>query len=130
MITIDPQQEIFTQVKVDLENLGYDVYDGFLPPADTLYPFVYLGDCRQSDDENKTAVFGNVYLTIHVWHNSPKQRGTVSNMMLIIKAACRKIARTKNFAWSVRNVNQQIIPDNTTGVPLLHGVVEVEWKFS
>lgn len=126
----DPQQEIFSRVKIDLEALGHAVYDGVLPPDGTPYPFDYLGDCRQIDDANKSAVFGNVYLTIHVWHNDPKQRGTVSKMMLDIKSACRNIGRTKNFAWSVRSINQRIIADYTTKSPLLHGVLEVEWKFS
>lgn len=126
----DPQQEIFTQIKINLEALGYSVFDGYLPPADTPYPFVYLGDCRQSDTANKTAVFGNVYLTIHVWHNNPRQRGTVSQMMLAIKQALRKIEHTTNFSWLLLSVNQQIRPDNTTKTPLLHGILEVEFKFS
>lgn len=126
----DPQQEIFSRVKIDLESLGHAVYDGILPPDGTDYPFDYLGDCQQTDDANKSAVFGNVYLSIHVWHNNPRQRGTVSQMLLDIKTVCRKINRTNNFSWTVRNVNQRIIPDNTTKNPLLHGVLEVEWKFS
>ncbi len=126
----DPQQEIFTRVKQDLEALEHAVYDSVMPPEGTPYPFDYLGDVQQIDDANKSAVFGNVYMTIHVWHNSPKKRGTVSRMLLDIKTACRKISHTENFAWSVRNVEQRIITDNTTKSPLLHGVLEVEWKFS
>lgn len=130
MIYIDPQQELFTQLKLNIEALGYDVYDGFLPTADTPYPFVYLGDVHQVDDANKTAVFGNVYITIHIWHNNPKQRGTVSKMMLDIKTVCRKLGHTSNFAWMLRNVNARIFPDKTTKQPLLHGVIEAEFKFS
>lgn len=126
----DPQQELFSKLKTDIESLGYDVYDGFLPPEGTSYPFVYMGDCQQSDDANKTAVFGNVYQTIHVWSNTPLNRGTVSQMLLAIKNVCRVINHTDNFAWFVRNVNQRIISDNTTKTPLLHGILEVEFKFS
>lgn len=126
----DPQQEVFTRVKLDLEKLGYTVHDGALPPDNTPYPLVYLGDVQQIDDANKSAVFGNVYLTIHVWHNNYKLRGTVSGMLLDIKSACRRIGRTDNFAWSVRNMTQRIITDTTTNSPLLHGVLEVEWRFS
>jgi hypothetical protein len=126
----DPQQELFTAVKLSLEAKAHSVYDGFLPPADTPYPFDYLGDCRQSDEANKSAVFGRVYLTIHVWHNNPKQRGTVSKMLLDIKTACRQIRHTANFAWDLRNVNQQIFADTTTNTPLLHGVIEAEFYFS
>ena len=130
MIIIDPQQELFTRLKLDLEALGYSVYDGVMPPEDTPYPFIYLGESQQNDDANKTAVFGNVFQTIHVWHNNQKQRGTVSKMLLDSKTVCRKVAHTSNFAWGVRNVSQRIITDTTTSVPLLHGVLDVEFKFS
>lgn len=126
----DPQQELFSKLKKDLESKGFAVYDGFLPPEGTPYPFVYLGDSQQTDDANKSAVFGNVFQTIHVWHNNPRQRGTVSQILLEIKLSCRLIEHTKNFAWDVRDISQQIIPDNTTATPLLHGVLDVEWKFS
>lgn len=126
---MDPQQEFFTRLKLDLEALGYDVYDGFLPPEDTPYPFIYLGDNNQSDKETKTAVIGNVYQTVHVWHNNPKQRGTASAMVLAIKTACRKIEHTDNFSWVVQNISSRIFGDNTTKT-LLHGVVNVELKFS
>lgn len=130
MIAIDPQQELFTRLKLDLEALEYAVYDGFLPPDGTPYPFVYLGDFQQIDDANKSAVFGNVFPTIHIWSDTPKNRGTVSKMLLDIKTACRKIEHTANFAWSVRSMNQRILPDNTTKTPLLHGIVEAEFYFS
>ena len=127
---VDPQQELFTQIKLGTEAIGYTVYDGFLPPEGTPYPFVYLGDFRQSDNANKSAVFGTVYATIHVWSNTPKNRGTVSKMLLDIKAVCRRIEHTTNFGWMLLNVNQQIITDTTTKSPLLHGVIEAEFKFS
>lgn len=127
---MDPQQELFTKLLTEIKALGYDVYDGFLPPDGAPYPFVYLADSQQIDDANKTAVFGNVYQTIHVWHNNPRQRGTVSKMLLAIKNTCRKLEHTDNFAWNVRNVNQRILPDKTTKQPLLHGLLEIEFSFS
>lgn len=127
---MDPQQELFTKLLTEIKALGYDVYDDFLPPDGTPYPFVYLADSQQTDDANKTAVFGNVYQTIHVWHNNPRQRGTVSKMLLAIKNTCRKLEHTDNFAWDVRNVNQRILPDKTTKQPLLHGLLEIEFSFS
>lgn len=127
---IDPQQELFTKLLTGIKALGYDVYDGFLPPDGTPYPFVYLGDSRQSDEANKSAVFGTVYQTIHLWSDTPKNRGTISRMMLDIKTMCRRIEHTDNFAWHLKNMNQRIIPDTTTKQPLLHGIIETEFKFS
>lgn len=129
MAHIDPQQELFSKLKTDIKAL-YAVYDGFLPPADTPYPFVYLGDCQQTDIANKTAIFGRVHLTIHVWHNNPERRGTVSGMILNIKNICRKIGHTANFAWEARGISTRIFPDTTTSSPLLHGVIEGDFYFS
>lgn len=128
---MDPQQELYTAILLRLKELyGNDVYDGFLPPANTPYPFVYLGDFRQNDKETKGAILGTVYPTIHIWHNNPHQRGTVSAMMLNIKTKLRRIEKTANFSWTIKNVEQRILPDNTTKTPLLHGVLELEFMFS
>ena len=127
---MDPQQEIFTELLLKLKDLGYDVYDTFLPPKGTPYPFIYLADSQQTDTQTKSAVMGNVYQTIHVCHNNPKQRGTVSKMLLEIKEICYKLEHTENYAWMIQSVNQRILPDNTTNTPLLHGLLEVEFKFS
>lgn len=127
---MDPQQELFTGLLLKLKDLGYGVYDTFLPPKDTPYPLIYLADNQQTDTKTKSALTGNVFQTIHVWHNNPKQRGTVSQILLDIKKICYMLEHTENFGWFVVNINQRILPDNTTKTPLLHGLLEVEFKFS
>ncbi|MDD3186597.1 MAG: hypothetical protein PHD56_14260 [Anaerostipes sp.] len=127
---MDPQQELFTALYVQLKEKGYDVYDSFLPGEDASYPFIYLADSQQVDDRNKTTTFGNVFQTIHVWHNNPKRRGTVSGILLDVKSICYGLEETKNFGWDLLHVNQQILPDTTTKQPLLHGVLNVEFKFN
>lgn len=128
---MDPQQELFTAVLVELRKRYPDqVYDTFLPPEGTPYPFIYLADSVLTDKANKTAVFGNVSQTIHVWHDNPRQRGIVSQMLLQIKQICRHLEHTGNFSWSVQDLNQRILPDTTTNQPLLHGIVEVTFLFS
>ena len=127
---IDPQQELFTAYKLSLEAKGYAVYDGAMPPEDTPYPFIYLGDFRQSDRMHKNAVTGAVYPTIHIWHNNPRQRGTVSKMLLDAKEVIYKTERTQHYNWLIQSVDSRIIPDNTTQTPLLHGIVEAGVQFS
>jgi len=127
---VDPQQELFTELLLQLKKKGYDVYDTFLPPEGTSYPFIYMADSQQIDDINKSAVFGNVHQTVHVWHNNPRQRGTISKMLLNIKNIGRGIERTANFGWFILNIDQRILPDRTTAQPLLHGILEMEFKFS
>ena len=127
---MDPQQELFTELLLKLKDMEYDVYDTFLPPEGTSYPFIFIADSQQTDTQTKSAVMGNVYQTIHVWHNNPKQRGTVSQMLLDIKKVCYILEHTVNFAWMIQNVNQRILPVKTTKTPLLHGLLGVEFKFS
>lgn len=128
---MDPQQELFSYLLVELKKQYPDnVFDGVLPPDDTPYPFIYIGNSQLVDDANKSAVFGNVYQIVHIFHDNPKQRGTVSKMLLDIKNISRELEHTTNFAWSLRNVDQQIIPDTSTGIPLLHGVLSLEFKFN
>lgn len=127
---MDPQQELFTALRLAIEAQGYGVYDGGLPPDGTPYPFVYLADSRQHDQQNKSAIFGTVYQTVHVWHSNPRQRGTVSEILADIKAVARELHDTKYFAWCVSNVEQRILADNSTRTPLLHGVLELEFRFS
>jgi hypothetical protein len=127
---MDAQQELFTALKLGIEAKGYTVYDGVLPPDGTPYPFVYLGEFRQTDKEHKNAVTGTVVPMIHVWHNNTRQRGTVSKILFDIKTVCRQITHTSNYAWLIRNVNGRILADNTTKTPLLHGVVEADCVFS
>lgn len=137
MGNIDPQQEIFTAYKLALEEMGYSVYDGCLPPEKSEdnpegaeYPFIYLEDFRQSDQMLKNAVMGSVYPTISVWHNNTNQRGTVSQMLSDVKRVIYSINKTKSYSWLVQSVETRIIPDKTTKTPLLHGIVEAGLKFS
>lgn len=130
MVNIDPQQELFTAYKVELEAMGYSVYDGSLPPEDTPYPFYYLGEFSQSDKMFKNAITGTVHPIVHVWHNNEKQRGTVSKMLFDAKRVICTVDRTTNYSWLPQSLNSRIIPDNTTKTPLLHGIIEAGVEFS
>lgn len=74
---MDPQQELFSALLLELKKQYPDgVYDTFLPPEGTPYPFIYLADSDLNDRANKTAVFGTVSQTIHVWHDNPRHSFT------------------------------------------------------
>lgn len=82
---MDPQQELFSAVLMALkekyEDTGVGVYDTDLPPEDTPYPFVYLADCSESDQATKNEIIGETNLTLKVWHDNIRQRGTVSGIL-------------------------------------------------
>lgn len=124
---MEPQQMLFTYLLEALREKKYDVYDGMMPPKGAPYPFIYLGNSQTVDENRKQAVQGTVYQTIHVWHNNVRQRGTVSAMVLDIKMACRQLER--QAGWLLTECSSQILPDNTTDTPLIHGLIEVAFRF-
>nr|DAT82560.1 MAG TPA: hypothetical protein [Caudoviricetes sp.] len=139
---MDPQQELFTYFVIKLkEEYGEDmVFDGFMPPEETPYPFIYLADSQQTDDYgNKTAIFNNVYQAIHIWNDTPRKRGTVSNMALKIKNIARRLEYTNNYKWEIKDIKQRILVDTTKqkslvdtadSTPLMHVILELEFKSS
>lgn len=121
------QQELFSYFKTQL-----NAYDGMLPPQGTPYPFYYLADTRQQLGTAKTQDYGYVTLIVHVWHDNPKKRGTVSVMMDNIIGMAGSLEETANFKWSlIRNeTEQQILADNTTTPPLMHGWSSLRFCYS
>lgn len=126
---MEAQQELFTELVQSIKKLGFAVYDGFLPPEGTAYPFVYVADFTQTDTNTKSGDCGRVHPVVHVWHNNPRQRGTVSVMLAQIKDVYRYISHTNNHSWTATNINQRIFADTTTKTPLLHGVIEADFLF-
>ena len=124
---MDPQQMLFSKLLVELRAKGYDVYDGALPPENTPYPFIYLGDSQTVDAARKGAVQGTVFQTIHIWHDNLKKRGDLSAMILAVKGTCREIENTTG--WLLSECSTQILPDTTTRTPLLHAVIETGFRF-
>ena len=131
---MDPQQEMFSALLITLKEkykgTGIGVYDTVLPPKDTPYPVGYLADCTESDQATKSEIVGEVNLTLKVWHDNVRQRGTVSGILADIKNICRSIEHTEHYAWNMQRPTQRILPDNTTKQPLLMGILEVAFKFS
>ena len=128
MDAISPQQEVFVAVKAVCMNLGYSTYD-YLPMENVSYPFVFIGEDSSTDIPNKTAIHGSYNLTLHIY-NDQKKRGTTSKMMLNIKQALRELKHTQGFYISVNSINDQIIQDTTTNIPLSHGIIDVEFYFN
>ena len=127
---LEPQQALFIAIRKALEELyPGSVYDGAIPGPETEYPFTYLGEFNQVDRETKSVIIGYIPVTIHNWHNRTDKRGTLSTRNQAVKAVLRA-ADHPDYAFHVRNVVSRIIPDNTTSVPLMHGIVEADVYFT
>lgn len=132
---MDSQQEIFSALLMQLEKAlkskNVKVYDTFLPCEGTPYPYVYIGSSQLVDDYgNKSMILGNISQVVDVWHNNPRKRGELSEIMMIVKEVARQINRTTNFAFQINNINQRILSDTSTGTTLMHGVLELDFKIT
>lgn len=124
MIEISPQQRIWIDVRMLSVSLGYDTYD-YLPDSQADYPFVFIGESFKQDiRRHKDYLNGQTQVTVHVWHNDWKQRGTVMQMMTNIEQAVRE-----KYHMNVQGVDTQVLTDNSTGSNLLHGVLEINIKY-
>lgn len=122
---MDAQQTLFTYLLQALKK-KYDVYDSALPPKSTKYPFIYLGDNQSVDVIYKYEYGDMIYQTIHVWHNDPKKRGTLSAIMDDVRQVCRDIE--KKDGWLLTSYSAQIVPDDTTSEPLMHGIINATFR--
>lgn len=122
---MDAQQTLFTYLLQTLKQ-KYDVFDGALPPKSTKYPFIYLGDNQSVDVIYKYEYGDMIYQTIHVWHNDPKKRGTLSAIMDDVRQVCRDIE--KKDGWLLTSYSAQIVPDDTTSEPLVHGIINATFR--
>lgn len=131
-ILLDPQQEVFITMRKAIEELDLDcgLYDTTLPPEGTAYPFVYMGFTQQIDTRTKTQIIGTIYQDVDIWHDNPKQRGTVSAMALQIKSACLGLTATNHFSVDVSLNDQQILADKSTDITLLRCMLSFKIKFS
>lgn len=121
------QQELFSYLKNQL-----NAYDGHLPPRGTPYPFYYLAESRQQLGVAKSHEYGYITLVVHVWHDNEQQRGTVSEMMENILNTAGSLKETSTYKWSlIRNeTEQQILADNSTTPPLMHGWSSLRFCYS
>lgn len=125
---MSPQMQIFSEVFKISEGLGFSTYD-YLPAKETKLPFVFVGEQFDVDKANKTSVTGEVSQTIHIYGIYTERRN-VTSIMDDLKTEIRKLRRTSNFMVNVRGINSQTIIDDSTAQTLLHGIVEIDFKFN
>lgn len=126
----DPQQELFTQIRSECKKIC-DTYDTVLPPEGTPYPFIYVSQVREVEDTGyKAESLSDVYIDIHVWHDSPRKRGATSEIIAAVKNACFRTSETPHYGWTYRGAESRILPDTSTSTPLLHGIITAHFKLT
>lgn len=118
-----PEQKIFTKIRMLCVDLGYDVYDYL--PGDVDYPFVFIGEQFKQDERiNKDKLNKSTQVTVHLYHNNYRQRGTFTTMMNNIERAIRS-----EYRHCGELIDTQILFDNSTNTPLLHGILETNINY-
>jgi hypothetical protein len=127
-VSKSPEQEIFDAIFSTCLNLGYRTYD-YLPPNGTQYPFVYIGEVFQQDRHTKSGLFGDIQVTVHIY-NDRKKRKETTTMRDTIKNELYKLKRAGSINVMLKRGTGQILIDNSTSEPLLHGILELEFTYN
>jgi len=125
---ISPQQQLFNAIYIASLELGYDTFD-YLPPSSQSLPFVHMAEQFSQDRFTKTNIFGDVQQTINIYHEYT-QRAELDKMVLKLKKELRKIKKTNDFEWTLRELSDQIIDDKTDNIPLKRAIIEVNYTFN
>lgn len=121
-----PQQELYDQLYIESENLGYTTYDHLpMRSENAEYPFVVLGSNQMITANYKTAVGGHFSQTIDVWGDE-EMRFTVTSMLNKLNQLGQGYLVTDHFRF-VGRVGQndtQIIQDTSVENTVLnHGIL-------
>ncbi|CAK1224408.1 hypothetical protein R82291_FJPPFKPJ_00417 [Fructobacillus cardui] len=123
----NPYNEIFQTVIELSKKQGYDTFD-YLPDESQSYPFVYVGNQQNTDIPTKGRTLGTTHIQIDVYAEF-NHRSEVLDIMDDLQATVINYQHTDNFTYQVTNTNQQMIADQSTDIPLWHGVLELDIQY-
>ena len=123
MIQISPEQKIYTKIRKICKELGYSTYD-YLPDSKAGFPFIVLGEqFSQNFREHKDYYNKQTQITVHFWHNDWRKRGSLTKMMRDVE-----LGIMNEFKVNGEDISTQMLPDNSTGSDLWHGILETDIK--
>lgn len=127
-MTISPEQALFTAVRQACIQSGIDTYD-YLPSNNASYPFAFVGEQTMNGVyNNKDKRLISLIQTVHIYHNDYRQRGTVTTLIKGIQSRLLSIKDVQGRKVSVTDDSMQMLSDNTTNTPLMHGVIEINYE--
>lgn len=116
------ENKIYMDLYVKLKELGYDVYIGN-PKGEVDYPFIHLGEQIVTGTRKHKEYSGkDTDVTVHVWHNSKYERGTLFKVIGNVELLLKRELGVKGEDIEVRVLGD---PEDLT---LIHGVIEVNIK--
>lgn len=125
---MDEQQELYTALRTGLICEGFDVYDADIP-TDPKYPFIVMADTTTELKAVKFGRAGKVTQHIYVYHNSPKKRGTLSDMVSKVQKLCGRLIRTRNYSWKLTNYNAKYDKSDETENAIIRADINATFIF-
>lgn len=130
---MNPAQELFDQLVIECESMGYKVYD-HLPMENkpVLYPFLVMGMTQLIPVSFKGALGGQVHQTIDVWGDS-ESRSLVTQIINKLVLLGSRTVKTKLFRFAARPGLQdlQILTDTSVADTVLyHGIITLVFELS
>ncbi|MBS9336409.1 hypothetical protein [Fructobacillus papyrifericola] len=123
----NPYNEIFQTVIELSKKQGYDTFD-YLPDESQSYPFVFVGNQQNADIPTKGRTLGTTHIQIDVYAEF-NHRSEVLDILDDLQAKVINYQHTDNFKYQVTNTSQQMIADQSTDIPLWHGVLELDIQY-
>lgn len=99
-------------------------------PDEVPYPFILLARPTNDDDNQaKDVVFSDYSMTVHVWCQSLYDTFELNAIVGALMGELRYLP-TKHVKVRLRNARQRVLEDKSINenAPLLHGVIELEYK--
>lgn len=122
------EQAIFDDIFAISLNKDYATFD-YKPARDQSYPFVYVGQTINTGQLTKAYMYGNVLQSLEVWHDHKKRR-ELTDIMNDLKSALIRPRIADVYKLTLRSYNTQIRIDDSTGEPLLQGIIDVEYRYN
>ena len=121
---MSPEQEIRVRVRTLLGGLGYPIVS-FTPNESESFPMIHVGEqFKQNERTNIDKLNGSTQITIHIWHNDTRQEGTVMKITSQIERVI-----IDEFNINGEDISTHLLMDDSTGVYMLHGVMEINIKY-
>lgn len=121
-----PSNAIFRSVYAMATTHG-DTYD-YLPEANAKYPFIFIGEAFNTDNSNSD-LFGTIAQTIHVY-GTRTHRNKLDGVAMGLHDNAVRMRQAINYNVRLTNYSDRVLMDTTTGTPLLHYVLELEFNYT
>ena len=100
-----------------------------LPDKNAQYPFVHVHRSNVVPEHTKAEERGALYQSVSIWglENQRLQLDTINESL---HRQLKRIRQHGDYYLRVRNINEEVIHDNTTGSFLLHYHMTIEFTFN